>query len=370
MRTPFFRKQTQSWCVKIDGKQRNLGKDKVEAFRKYHELMAGRQPVEDDTTAAAVIGRFLEWSKEHSPADTHSFYSRPLVNFVESIGTTLKHSDLKPFHVTRWLDRRYKGLSSNYRRNGIRAVQRAFNWGVDEGYLEKSPVKTIKKPKAIPRDTIISPEQWNELEAALKSRGEAGLAFLEYLTILRQTGCRPHEARTAEDRHLDRKDCCLVFERITRLPDGSERMESKGGVVRRVVPLTDLAFEICVRWADRYPDGPFLRNTSGQPWDRGQLKHWFKRLDGTKGRPSKNRRPPRFPRLGYRLNAYAIRHTWATEALERGVDPITVATIMGHKDLKQLMETYQHLQKKSKHIRNMLHVAVGTAPAITQVPVS
>jgi integrase len=357
---PFFRQQTQSWYVQIDKKQHNLGPDKEKAKQKYHELMAGRQPAETTTTVASIIGRFLAWSQLNSQPSTHGFYSRPLLSFCEAIGVNLKVRDLKPFHVTRWLDARYKGKSSNYRRNAIRAVQRAFNWAVDEGYLEKSPVKGIKKPRATPRDVLISPEQWNELEEALRVRGEPGAAFLDLLTIMRQTGCRPKEARTAEARHLDLKNRCLVFERIKRLPDGSEREESKGGLERRVVPLTDTAFEICSRYASNYPSGVLFRNSAGQPWDRGQIKHWFKRLDGTSGRPAKQ--TAKLPRLGFRLQAYAIRHTWATEALQRGVDPITVATIMGHNDVTQLMKTYQHLNKKSDHIRAMLHIAVGTSP--------
>jgi site-specific recombinase XerD len=47
--------------------------------------------------------------------------------------------------------------------------------------------------------------------------------------------------------------------------------------------------------------------------------------------------------------------------LENGVDPITVATIMGHKDLTQLMKTYQHIEKKKDHLRKAMTRAVGGA---------
>lgn len=365
---PFFRKQTGTWYVQIGKKQHNLGPDHDEAQRKYGALLAGRQEPGQDATVAAVVHLFLTWSKEHSEASTHEFYSRPLTSFVEAVGTKLTSASLKPFHVTRWLDDRYKGKSSNYRRNAIRAVQRAFNWAVDEGYLDKSPVKRIRKPQATPRDVIISAENWQTLIGILQSRGEAGQAFLDLLTIMRQTGCRPKEARTVEARHLDHKAKCLVFERKIRLADGTERDESKGGIERRVVPLTDEAFATCARLALKHPTGPLFCNSTSNPWDRGQIKHWFKRLDGSTGRPSKQK--ARHERLGMRLNAYAIRHTWATEALERGVDPITVATIMGHKDITQLMKTYQHLNKKSDHIRAMLHVAVGATPLVSRPPES
>jgi integrase len=164
---PWFRKQTGKWYVEIDKTQHGLGPDKQQAIQKYHELMAGRQPADTTTPAATIIGHFLAWSQQHAPPATHGFYSRPLVSFVEAIGNKLKVCDLKPFHVTRWLDARYKGKSSNYGRNAVRAVQRAFNWAVDEGYLDRSPVKGIKKPRATPRDVLITPDSIKRIQSAV-----------------------------------------------------------------------------------------------------------------------------------------------------------------------------------------------------------
>jgi integrase len=40
---------------------------------------------------------------------------------------------------------------------------------------------------------------------------------------------------------------------------------------------------------------------------------------------------------------YALRHSWATRALMKGVDPLTVGILMGHKDPSMLSRVYQHL---------------------------
>ena len=40
---PWYRKSTKTWYVQLDGRQVPLGKDKDEAFQKYHQLMTGRR---------------------------------------------------------------------------------------------------------------------------------------------------------------------------------------------------------------------------------------------------------------------------------------------------------------------------------------
>jgi integrase len=358
---PFFRKQTGTWYVQVGKKQHNLGPDEQVAKQKYHALMAGRQPVTEDTTVYGVLFQFLGWNKQRREGSTHEFYKRHIVSFAVYVGEGLTVGELKPFHVTNWLDECYPkirevdgkkapGAGDNYRRSAIRSIQRPFNWAVEQGYLKASPIAKIKKPAYKPRDTIIAPEQWNELVAALEARGPNGQAFLDLLMLMRQTGCRPQEARTAEARHFDRKNRCLVFERHESKGHGGEKT-----VERRVVPLTDIAFEICQRQALKYPTGPLLRNTHGTPWKPYAVKEWFKRLDAS------NYDEINSTRVNFRISAYVIRHTWATEALENEVNPITVATIMGHKDLTQLMKTYQHIEKKKDHLRKAMTQAVGGA---------
>jgi hypothetical protein len=46
---PFFRKPSGTWYVQIGKKRHNLGPDEQVAKQKYHALMAGRQPVTEDT---------------------------------------------------------------------------------------------------------------------------------------------------------------------------------------------------------------------------------------------------------------------------------------------------------------------------------
>jgi integrase len=56
---------------------------------------------------------------------------------------------------------------------------------------------------------------------------------------------------------------------------------------------------------------------------------------------------------------YALRHAWATHALQRGVDPLTVAILMGHRDPSMLARVYQHLSLNPNHLLQQARKAVG-----------
>lgn len=64
----------------------------------------------------------------------------------------------------------------------------------------------------------------------------------------------------------------------------------------------------------------------------------------------------------YNLTATGLRHTYASILLAKGVDIWVVATVLGHKDIKQVTETYGHLLKEKKDkeynlIRSLLQVS-------------
>lgn len=326
---PFFRKQTQSWYVQLDGKQIRLGKDESEAWKEYHRLMEGAS-LSSGTAVVHLLDEFLDWLKDNRSDGTYQWYRRHLRKFRQFIGDRLRVEDLKPFHLTRWLASLRVGQTT--KNMAGRAVKRAFKWAASEGYISRSPVASATVPSAARRETIITPEQWQQiLDAVLDEE------FRDVLTVLRETGCRPTELRLVEARHLhgDR----WVF----------ERDESKGKRNRRVVYLTDDARSICERLAEIHPTGPLFRSRNGEPWRRNALTWRFKRLRvklGIKG-----------------MTPYTIRHTFVTDALVRGVDPITLAQICGHKDGTMIARVYAHLCQKPDHLQAALRRAVGASEA-------
>jgi integrase len=55
-----------------------------------------------------------------------------------------------------------------------------------------------------------------------------------------------------------------------------------------------------------------------------------------------------------RFSLYALRHAWATRALQAGVDGLTVAILMGHSDPSTLARVYQHLSLNPRNLQEQM----------------
>jgi integrase/recombinase XerC len=325
---PFYRRQTGSWYVQVGKQQIPLGRDEKQAWIKYHALMVGNQEPRPEMPVASLLDDFLEWSSNNQARATYEWYRKYLQSFSDHCGK-LRVCDLKTYHVTRWIDARWRQgkrrpINDGTRRNAIRAVKRVFSWAVKSDILERSPVRNIEMPPAGSREIYITPEQWAAfLEAVPES------PFRDFVQFLRWTGARPQEARIVEARHLDGKGIVL------------DRIESKGKKRRRVIPLTIRAHLLVKRLAEKWPEGAIFRNEDGVAWTNDAVNCAFDRFE---------------KKLAFKVYAYAIRHTFITDMLVAGIDPVKLAEIVGHRDLKMIHSVYQHLQLKRDHLREELRL--------------
>ena len=115
--------------------------------------------------------------------------------------------------------------------------------------------------------------------------------------------------------------------------------ESKGKRDRRTVLLSDAAFEICQRLALKHPEGPIFRDRRGKPWTATALDRECEKLSKL---------------VGFHLTPYMVRHTFATRKILAGVDLISIAALMGHRNLTTLSRVYAHVMRRQDHLRAAL----------------
>ena len=318
------------------------------AYREYDKLMAGRQPIKDDYPVVRLLERFLDHHKAKSAAATFKFYQNALDSFAHYIGDKLRVSDLTPGHVEDWIDHDHrtakqatpkgtidtgKPTTDNYRRNLIRAVKAAFRWAEKRNPKCQSPIRWLEMPSPVSRDVDLTPEQLDKL-IALAAKSRDGGALLDIITIMTQTGCRPQEAPgwkpVTSTGRAGFGNSLSANPRARKEP--------------RIVHLTDKAFEICQRLALKHPEGAIFRTSAGRPWTRNAFSYRLYCLS---------------EKLGFPVCPYALRHCFATDAITRGVDLQTIATLMGHKDLGMLSKVYQHIKHRGEHLKAGLNKAVG-----------
>ena len=322
---PYFRKQTKSWYCSIAGQQISLGKDREIAFKKFYELMADQDQVRSEAATLYELSQvYLDWCQISRKPATYDRHRRYLKSFIGHVGKRLRPSRLKMHHVTTWHEG--LGVGSTTQNDAVGVVQRMLNWAVEQEYLHRNPIQGMRKPKRKRRDIFYTPEQWAQIREHAKS------PFVELLDFLFLTGCRPLEARSIEARHLH--DDLVIF----------PANESKGELEPRVIYLVPEALSILKPLAKKYPDGKLFRNSQGRPWTKDAIKCRLTRIS---------------EKVGFRVIAYGARHSWATQALtEGGVDPISVAHLMGHRDPTMVSRVYSHLSKNPKFLRQQARKAV------------
>lgn len=382
---PWFRKARRSWFVTIAGVQHNLGPDKSTAHERFHHLM--RQPQSRKVAPGslpAVVDAFLDWVHRNRANGTYRWYQERLQEFVS------RHADfpldqLKPLHVESWANERHENV--NTRRNRMRAVKRCFRWAEAQGYVDRNPIARLEVPSPVPKEAYVSEDEF----AAIISHVGNG-PFADLLTVTYEVGCRPQESLRVEARHVDFENSRWVF----------PASESKGKRSPRIIYLTERALEVTRRLVATTDGGHLFRNAHGRPWTTDAVNCQFDRLQQRMGKAVMDRLgigvtdkkiedhipslKPHRQQSGElvaksqadlrseakrklvhqkakehapRYSLYALRHSWATNALQRGVDPLTVAILMGHKDPSTLARTYQHLSHNPAHMLKQAHRAAG-----------
>ncbi len=301
----------------------------------YYRLMAAdpaNLPKAADLKVCQVCDLFLDYSEKHHAADTYRGYKDFLQDFSELYGTLLAR-DLKPLHVSRWLDA-HPGWNGS-RRNAVAAVKRAFNWADAEGVLQPNPVKSVKKPPQRRRDRVLTPEERQEIFWTIPDQH-----FRDFVFAMQETGARPGEVRKVTAAHVNLDLGVWIFR---------EHKTAKRTGRPRVIYLTPAMVELTRRLMEEYPEGPLFRGPrSKRGFTRNGVRRRFRIL---------RQKPPHLAGV----ISYTMRHSFATQALVNGVGIAHVAELMGHVDTSMVSQHYAHLAGNVQHMRDVAKKAAGNS---------
>ncbi|MGM0487242.1 MAG: hypothetical protein ACQESR_10825, partial [Planctomycetota bacterium] len=154
-------------------------------------------PVAPPQSLALLLDEFLDWTTKHRAPRPDQWYQERLQWFFSTVSPSLTVSQLRPYHVQRWLDSP-PTWSDGHRRGCITAVQRALRWGTKMGHIDESPIGHMEKPPAGARDLLVTVERFQEILGHVHD-----LEFADLLWSAWETGARPQELFRLERRHVD-----------------------------------------------------------------------------------------------------------------------------------------------------------------------
>lgn len=189
-------------------------------------------------------------------------------------------------------------------------------------------IKNLPVVKKIPDP--FTPDERDAIMADMRDRYDPRVPA--YFAFVFFTGMRPEEAITLQWRDIDWNDGIARAQRV-RTFRGHRTRRLKNPQGARCRPHGPALAALRVMKAYAYMKGKedacvFENPVTGRPWhdERSQRDNYW---------------TPTLKRLGIRHRpAYNTRHTYASTALMRGVNPAYIARQLGHANTKMLLETY------------------------------
>ncbi len=180
--------------------------------------------------------------------------------------------------------------------------------------------------------------------------------FGKFLWLLRLTGARPVEIRSAEAHNY--QNGRLVFRWNTQ--KGYVHKTAKKTQRDRVIFLTPEAQAYTEECIKKYPEGPIFRSLRGEQWSlqncTQKWRQWLLKRPKVVAYLDQHGIDPASVRM------YNFRHSWACNYLDRTGDIFGAAMMLGT-SVKMLQTRYFHMDEEKLHARYLQFMAGQSAAA-------
>lgn len=327
------------------GKTQAEVKEKLKiALEQAHQLDVLRA---DDYTVATWLRTWYElYSKPNVRPSTADYYHRSIEQHVIPRLGSIKLNQL----TSRDIQKLYRDLQENGR---LREVQKAKKPGlsnatvrgihmmlhnaldraVKERLILRNPTEDCIIPKIEKQEMkILHPEDMSAYLQAADKRGVLPMFYLELVS-----GVRKGElvALLWDDLDMERKTLSVSKQAMVR--DGVitiSRPKTETSIRRISIPQE--AVELLVKEHEKHPENPYMFPSpkTGEMYHPDSVVNLHKKLLRDAGLEH--------------IRFHDLRHTFATMALQNGVDVKTVSSMLGHYDAGFTLRTYTHATRQAQ----------------------
>ncbi|MFH2204877.1 MAG: tyrosine-type recombinase/integrase [Elusimicrobiota bacterium] len=307
----FKRPSSQYWYYSLQINGKRVFKSTRETDRKRAKLVwidslrRFRDRELHGAPSRITLGEMIElYMRDHSArlkARTHET-DRSLKNrILRGFSPNIKLRSLTPHHIERYIAKRSGRVKPGTINRELTFLQGLFTKAVRWGFAATNPLTLIKKLKEERKpERFLAPAQKDKLLASCRDSLKPLVGFAM------KTGMRMSEII-----ELEWKNVNLDKNRVYAVGTKAHKT--------RVIPISPATRETLKRLPKR-SDRVFTQD-SGKPWIVATLGKWFVRA-------------ARKARLPQDFTFHDLRHTFARDLLDRGVDIYTVSRLLGHSSLR------------------------------------
>ena len=298
-------------------------------------------------TTQNLLTEWLEiHQKEHIKARTYSRYQGLItMHIVPTLGekniSELSRREIQEFLTEQKKDgnmRNGEKLSATSTNMMLTVLNLAFEYACDMDYIEENPCVRVRRSKAEAKKVeAFTIEEQRAIEAEISRSDDKRL---HGILLCLYTGLRIGEllGLNWNDVDLDR-GVIKITKTVYREKDESGIWQfcvdtPKTKASDRVIPLPEYITNMLCQDYETTHTPYVVENKKGERMSIRSYQYIFEKLT---------------ERAGVRkLNFHALRHTFATRAIECGMDIKTVADIMGHQNASITLNRYAHCMLEHK----------------------
>lgn len=287
-----------------------------------------------------------EYKKNRVKIGTYTSYEKYYKSTINNRLGNKELSEIRGEHIQKLYNDMVK---EGYAISSIKIVSAILNGCLQQamknGLIERNPVKLAE----LPRQTGTKKER----TAMTKEQQDLFMKYAEesylyhFFSVMLRTGMRKGEMQGLKYSDIDKKQNVIHVRRTLKYIEGKGYFEDtpKTRTSTRDIPLTAAITEHIEAqrkyWGFKVVrmDQYLFCNENGDPISReriqGEIDRIIKRIksDGYD-----------FPRI----TSHVFRHTFATRAIEAGMPPQVLKTILGHSSLAMTMDLYSHVLPDTK----------------------
>ena len=237
-----------------------------------------------------------------------------------------------------------EGYSKSYIDKCSFYIKDIFKQAQNSGLIQNNPAMGLILPnskKKVPRRALTEKEV--ELFKKVMKTHHRG----DFFGIMLACGLRPGEARALSAFSVNRKNHTISV--TNAVENNSTKIKApKTGAGERIIPVPDWYWPILEKTVKKN-SGFLFPNSSGQPMSKQRyLDAWhsfIREMDIMAGAKT-YRNKIILHSIDQDLIPYSLRHTYATNLAELGVEITTAQYLLGHSDISITANIYTHVTTK------------------------